>query len=179
MYWYKNLPDQQTYEDLKLRDSPSARIQRGFIEFLILCFLLVIAYFLFSGFSYMDPRDQCFLKIKYDVLKGDRKSIIAALKRLKDEDYIFYRKFCANVDQIYEKKCTMSQTDSKKVEFIKTDGCYIKGSHAILIEPVDETHYDRIDRRIETIKKYGNMAINYWDNEAPDLFGQEEKFSIL
>jgi len=165
MYWYKNLPDQQIYQDLKSRDSASATIQRTFIEFLILAFLVLVAFILFSGFSYVDIRDQCFIKVRYDVLRGDRDSIIEALKVIKEEDYIFYRKFCANVNYIYEKRCTLGDDNSSKVEFIKTDGCYIKGSHAILIEPLDDRYYNKVDLRVEVIKKYGDLAIDYWYKE--------------
>lgn len=172
MYWYKNLPNQEIYSNLKKRDSPSARLQRTFIEFLLLLFLGGIAYFLFSGFSYVDVRDQCFIKVKYDVLKGDRESIIEALEILKAKDYVFYRKFCSNVSEIYERRCTMAEKSSSKVEFIKTDGCYIKGSHAIIIEPIDGAVYDIVDRRVKTIKKHGEFAINYWEEEHSLLHGE-------
>ena len=165
MYWYKNLPNQEFYSELKRRDSPSARLQRTFIEFIILLFFGGVAYFLFSGFSYVDFRDQCFIKVKYDVLQGDRESIIEALEIIKAEDYVFYRRFCGNVSEIYERKCTMAEKSSSKVEFLTTDGCYIKGSHAIIIEPIDAAVYDIVDRRIVSIKKHGLFAINYWEEE--------------
>ncbi|MFC1756258.1 hypothetical protein ACFLZK_02595 [Patescibacteria group bacterium] len=170
MYWYKSLPDQGIYDDLKKRDSASAKLQRTFIEFVIIGFIVFVIYFLLSGFSYMDPSDQCFLKIKYDVLRGDRETIVEALKRLKAEDYVFYRKFCANVNIIYERRCTSAKDATPDIEFIQTDGCYIQGSHAIIIEPIGEGHHGSVDRRIETIKKYGGMAIKYWDYDAPALF---------
>jgi len=83
---------------------------------------------------------------------------------------VFYRKFCSHVNIIYERKCTRAKDNTSNIEYIETDGCYIQGSHAILIEPIEEGFHNNVDRRIETIKKYGGMAIKYWDNDAPALF---------
>lgn len=167
MYWYKNMPSYQTFDDIKHRKSASSIIRRTFVEFVILAFLLGVAFFMFSGINYIDIRDACFIRVKYDVLQGDRESIFDALKRIKKEDYIFYRNMCRYVDRIYEKRCVVSEKNTPKVSYPNEDGCYIRGSKAILIKPLDKNSYDLVDNRVAAIKKYGQMAIDYW-RQNPD-----------
>jgi len=162
MYWYRNMPQYQTFEDIKRRKSVSAMLRRFFVEFVFLTFLIGVAFFIFSGFNYIDVRDQCFIKIKYDVLQGDRDSIFDALKVIKETDYIFYRNLCRNVDRIYEKRCVLANDGGRKLEYLKTKGCYIKGSRVILINPIDKNKYDKVEKRVEAIKLYAQMAIDYW-----------------
>jgi len=162
MYWYKNMPEYQTFEDIKRRKSPSSILRRTFVEFVFLTFLLGVAFFIFSGFNYVDVRDQCYIKIKYDVLQGDRDSIFEALKEIKKTDYIFYRNLCRNVDRIYEKRCVLGNDDLPKLEYPKSKGCYIKGSHVIMINPIRENEYDKVEKRVEAIRLYAQMAIDYW-----------------
>jgi|GEM_PF-3356263 len=162
MYWYKNLPDVQTFEDIKKRRGLSSAIRRTFVEFLLLMFLLGVAFFLFSGFNYVDVRDDCYIKVKYDVLQGDRGSIIEALKQIKKEDYIFYRNLCQNVTRIYEKKCVLAEKNTPRLKFLPTQGCYIRGSKSIIIHPIKPDEYDKVERRISAIKLYAQMAIDYW-----------------
>lgn len=175
MYWYKNMPDRASYDDLKHRDTFSAKLSRAFIEFLILLFLLLVAFVLFSGISYVDVPNQCFIKVRYDVLNGDRESIVEALEKLRQEDFIFYRKFCANVDAIYEKKCVRGDDLRPDLEFIDTDGCYIKGSRAILIRPMDEATSNLAKYRKDAIRKYGGFAIDYWHYDSPDMLGKKTR----
>lgn len=173
MYWYKNMPDRASYDDLKHRDTFSAKLSRAFIEFLILGFIVLVVFVLFSGISYVDVPNQCYIKVKYDVLNGDRDSIVEALERLKQEDYIFYRRFCANVDAIYEKKCVRGDDLRPDLEFIQSEGCYIKGSKAILIKPYEAGTRDIVKRRKDAIREYGGYAIDYWHYDAPDLLGKK------
>jgi len=156
------MPEYQTFEDIKRRKSPSAALRRTFVEFVFLMFLLGVAFFIFSGLNYVDVRDQCYIKVKYDVLKGDREGIFEALKEIKRTDYIFYRNLCRNVDRIYEKRCVLGNDSSSKLEYIKSKGCYIKGSRVILINPIGENEYDKVEKRVEAIKLYSQMAIDYW-----------------
>ncbi len=167
MYWYKNLPSYQTADNYQRRSSPSRILRRTFIEFLILMFLLGVAYFFFSGINYVDIRDQCFIRVKYDVLQGDRDSIFEALKQIKQEDYVFYKSLCQHVDRIYEKRCVLGEKNSSKLKYLTTKGCYIKGSRAILLTPLNQNEYDKVHKRIDAIKLYGQMAIDY-EREHPE-----------
>ncbi len=162
MYWYKNMPAYQTFEDIKSRNSPSSILRRTFVEFVFLSFLVGVGFFIFSGLNYVDIRDQCFIKVKYDVLQGDRESIFDALKEIKQTDYIFYRNLCGNIDRIYEKRCVLGNESSPKLAYPRSKGCYIKGSRVILIHPVNVNEYDKVEKRVEAIKLYTQMAIDYW-----------------
>ncbi len=159
------MPAISNFEDIKRRKSATSVLRRSFVEFVFLIFLLVVAIFVFSGFSYVDLRELCFVKIKYDVLQGDRQSIIDAIKEIKKTDYILYKGLCKNVNTIYEKRCVLGKEDRPDIIFIDSDGCYIRGSKAILINPVGKNTYDIVEMRAEQIKKYSQMAIDYWNYE--------------
>lgn len=165
MYWYKNMPSYQTFDDIKRRKSASAVLRRTFVKFIILVFLGGIAYIIFSGINYVDIRDQCFIRVKYDVLQGDKDSIFQALRQIKQDDYLFYKRFCKQVNRIYEKRCVLGEKDTARIHYLNTKGCYIKGSRAILLTPIDKNEYDKVERRIEAIRLYGQMAIDYWQEE--------------
>ena len=164
MYWYKNLHDKPTYDDLRYRSSASAKISRTFVEFLILVFLLICAFVLFSGINYVDVNNNCFIRVKYDVLSGNRDTIVQALEELKYEDFIFYRRFCANVNTIHEKKCIRASNEKYEIEFRNSEGCYIKGAHSIVIRPIESDGPNAVKTRKESIIKYGDMAIDYWNS---------------
>mgnify|MGYP006987902253 CR=1 FL=1 len=162
------MPDSLSFEDYKKKRSGSAFIRRSFVRYFFLLIFLAFLYFVYSSFYYIDPGSQCKIKIKYDVLKGDRESIKDGLKRIKSEDYVLYKNICLYVDTIYEKRCLEPEEKSmRKLKYTDSKGCYIKGSKAIVINPVSEDNYEKVDIRVEAISKYGQMAIDYW------VFGED------
>lgn len=168
MYWYKNMPDNLSFDDYKKERRGGNFVRRTFVRFFFFALFLVFLFFVYSSFYYIDPGSQCFIKIKYDVLKGDRESIKEGLRRIKASDYILYKNICRHVDTIYEKRCVEpEERNPRKLKFTGSEGCYIKGSKAIVINPVSENNYEKVDLRVEAITKYGQMAIDYW------VFGEE------
>lgn len=175
MYWYKNTPDSLGYEAYQKSRSGTGLIRRSFVRYFFLLLVIVFVYVILKGFYYIDLSNHCFVKVKYDVLKGDRESIKEALAEIKNSDYVFYRNFCAYIDTVYEKRCVIPvENNPRKLKFTGTEGCYIKGSKAIIINPISKNNYQKVDLRKTALKKYGQIAIDYWtEGKLPPEF--EEK----
>ncbi len=161
MYWYKNMPESHAYEDYQKSRSGTGYIRRAFVRYFLLMLVLGVVFIIFSGISYVDVPNQCFIKIKYDVIKGDKGSIVEGLKVIKEEDFVLYKNICRHIDTIYEKRCIRGEDDKPDVRFLSSGGCYIKGSGAILINPVKGGTRGAVDIRVEAISKYAQMAIDY------------------
>ena len=163
MYWYKGSKSSGFYDEINKTRSLRKGIRMSFASFLVFGFVGFIAYSVFSGLNYVSVVDQCYIRVKYDVINGDRKSIIEGIRRIKRDDYKTYRNLCWHVNTIYERQCILGKKDTPKVEPTGTDGCYIAGSKAIMISPVNSNDVTKVDRRVKQITKYVAVAKNYWN----------------
>ncbi|MFC1722408.1 hypothetical protein ACFL0C_02025 [Patescibacteria group bacterium] len=164
MRWYKNIPYYETYYDLPLKDTPRKKLRYFFAKFVFLTSIILVGYLLLSGINYLDIPNHCYINIKYDVLRGDKKSIVQALKSIKSNDYIAYRNICDYVDTIYERRCVKAENSNPKLSFLNSNGCYIKGTNAILINPLTEHTEESLKRRHESIILYSEMSKDFWNN---------------
>lgn len=128
---------------------------------IVVVFGLTYIWLNFSG--YFDPLNMCRIRIHADLVTGNKKSITQALSLLKKEDRGSYNIACQYVDRIYERTCfgadwhiDRSQRGSKE------PGCYVKGSKSIYIKPDFKQDSDSANTRKESIKKYSQLAREYW-----------------
>lgn len=156
------MPDSLGYDAYQKSKSGTGLIRRSFVKYFFLVLLVIFIYIVMQGFYYVDLSNHCLIKIKYDVLKGDRESIKEALSQIKSTDYVFYTNFCNSINTIYEKRCVIPQENNpRKLKFTGSEGCYIKGSKAIMINPVSKNNLQKVDLRKTAIKEYGQIAIDY------------------
>lgn len=128
--------------------------------------LIVVAgayYFIASFFSYIDIVSGCKIGIYHDIIRGNRNTIIEAIKQVKSRNKDAYHILCNSVDQISENYCVGSDWNidsSRRGE--NADGCFIKGSKVIYLRPSLVESSAMVDRRADALEKYSLMSQNYW-----------------
>jgi len=137
----------------------------GYLYPLIIIFLLFLTYIIFYSYNnYVDPFNLCVINIDQDTQGGNRKTIQAALGKLKNTDKSSYEDVCRHVSLISENFCPIYHTYGGSWQYNNQPGCYIKGSKIIYINPTKENTDSIIDQRAEAIKKYANFSKDYWLN---------------
>jgi hypothetical protein len=136
--------------------------------YLILLAIAASAFVIASNLrSYFNPLTFCKIKIELGSFDNHRKEIKQGISWLKKNDSEAYRDLCKNVDKISEKICVGADpnVDMKLFEEIRDkNGCYVRGSKIIYINP------HNFDEKINTqtvagyIKTYSEMSKNFWEN---------------
>ncbi|OGE33496.1 hypothetical protein A3J19_05395 [Candidatus Daviesbacteria bacterium RIFCSPLOWO2_02_FULL_41_8] len=124
--------------------------------------LLFIVGFFYTRSHYIDIFNSCNIAVDKDFLDGNRKTIIEAISRIKDQDKEGYKDVCKYVNLVSENFCPIYHTYGGALQYNNQPGCYIKGSRIIYINPSKEDTDDIIDQRAEAIINYANLSKNYW-----------------
>lgn len=155
MPWYKSY-DMEPLE-LKSKKFPA------FLTYSILILpLLLGGLFLYMQFNYLDLANLCLIKIDHDVLRGNRSTITKALRRLKDRDFSTYNDVCLYVRKIYEDTCYLGRENVPDLNRVRSPGCYIAGSKAIVVPPMKEDDLSSVAEQMGNIKTYAAFAKEFW-----------------
>lgn len=140
--------------------------------FSILLGFIVVIFVVFSFLanvpSYFDPLNFCYIGIDNDILRGNQKTVKAAINQIKVEDPQAYKTLCENVDTIVEDYCRASDTrhgGTGDEIGLSEPGCFIRGSKIIYLIPSKMESDYVVNLRAETIKKYAYFSKNFWDNQ--------------
>lgn len=166
MTWYKD----KSYLSLEHFDKESevSKLTKKIAMYIFLTLLILfpISMYYLSK-TYVDLSSGCKINIKKNVVTGSEKYIKPAIKKIKMENPTAYRVLCQNIDTIYERQCFTAYDDKPKIKSLSQDGCYIKGTHSIFINPAEKTN-DLIEKRAVTIIKYSEIAQKYWSKKYLD-----------
>ena len=108
----------------------------------------------------------CYLKIEGDIIRGNEKTIITALKKIKKEDKASYRKVCKYVDRISERYCFATDWHLDNSQYQKEaagPGCYARGSKTIYLKPEKQANKSIEETRQANIIKFSGHSRNYWN----------------
>ncbi len=139
-------------------------ILRNFLKwFIFLAFIFGIFYFFVNIVNYFDPINHCYISITVDPLNGNKKTITDALRFLKINDMQTYKKVCSSVDSIEERYCDLRNLMSpESTPWHEAAGCYVKGGRAIYLKPNENDNTSMTAKRVELIRKYTQMNIDFW-----------------
>lgn len=133
---------------------------------LSMLFLTVVTFsFVANVFSYFDPFNLCYIGIENDVVKGNQRTIKAALSAIKESSPQDYKNVCGNVDLIAESYCLASDSrggEDKEDVGYSAPGCYIQGSRIIYVIPSKLDSDQVIKQRADTIQKYAVYSERFW-----------------
>lgn len=119
--------------------------------------------------SYVDVFNACHITIEKNVLRGSKKTIKDAIRLLKREDDDGYRALCFYVDTISEKPCFSVDghiDNSKFIEDFKKDGCYVRGSKIIYIQPESKDSAEIARKRMLIINKISRYSEKFWNGKG-------------
>jgi hypothetical protein len=108
-------------------------------------------------FNYADPVNGCYIAINGDILRGNKSTIIKAIKSIKSDDYQEYKNMCSKVSKIYERKCSTHNPVTRELTDANQTGCVISGTRTIFIYPQNEDTPQVIEKRADTIIKLINL----------------------
>jgi hypothetical protein len=136
------------------------------ISAVMLIIFLAFSWLFLSATGYFNLISMCRIRIYNDIIAGNEKTIKQAIRNLRQEDHEAYKVLCQNVDRIYERTCIGSDWHlDKNLAGTNQPGCYVLGSHAIYIKPDFSKTDAAIDLRAESIKKYSQLAQEYWNKQ--------------
>lgn len=136
--------------------------------FVFIIFLTFAFFYLINSFSYFDPINLCYIKLKGDSLRGNEKTISDALKQIKKQDKKVYQMICKNVDIISEKFCVVRDAHIDRSAFLTGNdfpGCYVRGSRVIYLHPQQAQSQKIIDDRAKDIQYYAGLSKNFWEKK--------------
>lgn len=124
-------------------------------------------YFIINALNYFDPMQACYIDVDRDILRGNRKTILDAIRKIKRESQGDYKTMCRYVNKISENFCIASDwhLDPSWRENAIGKSCYIRGSKTIYLFPIEEYSYDVVSERAEAIKKYSNFSREFWEQK--------------
>ncbi len=128
----------------------------------------IIFFSLFSlynfTFNHVDITSPCYIGITSESFRGERKTVKQALYQLKKTDFSTYKDVCKNVNIINEKRCLPGDPrGDPDYKIPQIEGCYIKGTHTIYINPTQDRSYDTVLKRSEQIARYGTYCTEFWN----------------
>ncbi len=124
-------------------------------------------FFLINSLNYFDPLNVCYINVDKDILRGDRKTILEAIRKIKRESRGDYKTMCKYVNKISENFCIAADwhLDPAWRENAIGKSCYIRGSKTIYLFPTEEYSYDVVSERAAAIKKYSNYSKEFWEQK--------------
>ncbi|MEA2007046.1 MAG: hypothetical protein U9O20_02710 [Patescibacteria group bacterium] len=124
-------------------------------------------YVAINGFNYLDPINLCYVDIDEDVLRGNKRTIVEAIRKLKRDSKDEYRTMCRNTHKISENFCLASDWHLNPTwrEDYRGKSCFIRGSKTIYLYPRKEYSQEIVEERAEAIKKYSNFSKEFWRNK--------------
>ena len=126
----------------------------------------IILFVALNTFSYFDLFSLCRIKIHSDVVSGNRATIKKALHLLKKSSYTDYSRACRSIDTISENDCMPGdpRVDPAFTSY-RPEGCYIKGTKMMYIDPIEENSSQIISKRAQLIAKFAKMSSDFWDHK--------------
>lgn len=124
------------------------------------------AYVAINGFNYLDPINLCYVDIDGDVLRGNKRTVVEAIRRLKRESKDDYKTMCRYTHKISENFCLASDWHLNPTwrEDYPGKSCFIRGSKTIYLYPRKEYSQEIVEERAAAIKKYSNFSKEFWQN---------------
>ena len=124
-------------------------------------------YFVINALNYFDPVHACYIDVDRDILRGNRKTILEAIHKIKRESRQDYKIMCKYVDKISENFCIASDwhLDPSWRDNSIGKSCYIRGSKTIYLFPAEEYSQDVVSARAKAIKKYSNFSREFWEHK--------------
>lgn len=162
MYWYKQDTPIDYRELYYRKNSAAIRLEKTLLVLIIFLFMSGSFLAILSRVHYLDLTNQCYIRIKHDVMSGNKYTIKDALKKLRNENIYAYVNICKSIDTIYEKPCISSiDKDNNKIR-ADTQGCFVKGAKAIMITPYQRYSVEAVDSRADMIVYLSKLSASYW-----------------
>lgn len=139
------------------------KIKKYFKKFAWVFFVFLAFYFFVNIFNYFDPLNFCYIKIDGDFLHGNEGTIKKAVKLLKREDKIAYKRLCSYINTISEHHCFTSSQNISLEDWNK-EGCYIKGSKVVYVKPEKGVSDIIVNKRKNAIKRFSEHSKDFWIN---------------
>lgn len=129
--------------------------------------LMIFAYFVINSFAYFDASSMCYTSISKDILKGNKKTIIRAIKNIKRRDKGEYQTFCKYVNRVSERYCIASDWHLDKNWKKNADGknCYIKGSKTVYLYPRKDSDAGTVKERADALTELSKLSRDFWINK--------------
>lgn len=133
----------------------------------LITLLIIVAYFTINTFAYFDPSNMCYTSISKDVLKGNKRTIIKAIKNIKKRNQGEYQTFCKYVDRVTESYCIASDwhLDNNWQKDAEGKNCYINGSKTVYLYPRKNSDTDTVEERTEALIKLSKLSRDFWKNK--------------
>ena len=153
---------------MKIREIASKfNLKDSIKSFFALVLIFGGAYVAINGFNYFDPAHLCYVDIDGDVLRGNKRTIVEAIRKIKRESKDDYKTMCKYTHKISENFCLASDWHLNPTwrEDYLGKSCFIRGSKTIYIYPKKEYSQEIVGERAEAIVKYSNFSKEFWKNK--------------
>lgn len=117
---------------------------------------------LINLFDYLDPFNLCYINIEGDVTRGNSKTIHQAIEQIKKTDEAAYRDLCHFVNVVSENVCMADDPNRPSAWRDDVNGCYLRGSKVIYLNPSRETGENIVAYRARIIKIYSQKSKGFW-----------------
>jgi len=116
-------------------------------------------YYTANFFVFWQPMDKCFVNVNDDYLNGNKKTILKAVRELRQNDPVAYWNVCDYVDTIVEDQCPKLEGNNI---VDNAANCYVSGSKTIFIKPEKTDNAAVSDARKKEIKRLAQLSRDFW-----------------